>query len=70
MNELILSNREYITVDKNFTVEVSLRIKEDFGNGREYYMHHGTKLLVLPQQKDQLPDPHYLEWHNENSYLG
>jgi len=65
-----LFDRGYITVDKNLTVEVSHRIKEDFGNGKEYYAHHGRKLIILPERKDQLPDPQYLEWHNENVYLG
>ena len=65
-----LFDRGYITVDKNLTVEVSHRIKEDFGNGKEYYAHHGKKLIILPERTEQLPDPHYLEWHNENIYLG
>jgi len=65
-----LFDRGYITVDKNYTVEVSHRIKEDYGNGREYYIHHGSKLIILPERQDQLPDQNYLEWHNENVYLG
>lgn len=65
-----LFDRGYITIDKTLTVEVSNRIKEDFGNGREYYAHHGSKLIILPNRKDQLPEPHYLEWHNGNVYLG
>ena len=65
-----LFDRGYITVDKNMTVEVSHRIKEDFGNGKEYYAHHGSKLIILPERKEQLPDAYYLEWHNENVYLG
>lgn len=65
-----LFDRGYITIDKTLTVEVSHRIKEDFGNGKEYYAHHGSKLIILPERKEQLPDPHYLEWHNENVYLG
>ncbi|GBF33673.1 restriction endonuclease [Desulfocucumis palustris] len=65
-----LFDRGYITVDKNFRVEVSHRIKEDFGNGKEYYTHHGSKLIILPERKDQLPDAQYLKWHNENVYLG
>lgn len=65
-----LFDRGYITIDKTLTIEVSPRIKEDFGNGREYYAHHGSKLLVLPTRKDQLPDPGYLEWHNQNVYVG
>ena len=65
-----LFDRGYITVDKSLTVEVSQRIKEDFGNGREYYAHHGSKLIILPERRDHLPDSRYLEWHNENVYLG
>jgi len=65
-----LFDRGYITVNKDFTIEVSHRIKEDFGNGREYYAHHGSKLIVLPDRKEQRPDPYFLEWHNENVYLG
>lgn len=65
-----LFDRGYITIDKSLTIEVSHRIKEDFGNGREYYAHHGSKLIVLPQHRDQMPDPAYLEWHNQNVYVG
>lgn len=65
-----LFDRGYITVDKNLAVEVSHRIKEDFGNGKEYYAHHGQKLIILPERIEELPDKRYLEWHNENVYLG
>lgn len=65
-----LFDRGYLTINKDFIVEVSRRIKEDYGNGREYYAHHGTKLIILPERKEQLPDRRYLEWHNENVYLG
>ena len=65
-----LFDRGYITVDKSLTVEVSHRIKEDFGNGKEYYAHHGQKLIILPERMEQRPDMNYLEWHNENVYFG
>jgi len=65
-----LFDRGYITVDRDMTVEVSHRIKEDFGNGKEYYAHHGQKLIILPERMEQLPDPGFLGWHNENVYLG
>lgn len=65
-----LFDRGYITIDKNLDVEVSHRIKEDFGNGKEYYAHHGSKLVVLPENKDQMPGIQFLEWHNENVFLG
>lgn len=65
-----LFDRGYITVNKDLKVEVSHRIKEDFGNGKEYYAHHGQRLIIIPEQLDQRPDMHYLEWHNNNIYLG
>ncbi|MCL1630772.1 HNH endonuclease [Sporolactobacillus sp. CPB3-1] len=65
-----LFDRGYITIDDSLMVEVSHHIKEDFGNGKEYYAFHGSKLAVVPERGDQLPDRHYLEWHNENVYLG
>ena len=65
-----LFDRGYITIDKSLTIEVSHRIKEDFGNGREYYAHHGQKLIILPERLDQMPDSQFLTWHNENIYLG
>lgn len=65
-----LFDRGYITVNRSLTVEVSHRIKEDFGNGKDYYAHHGSRLIILPHRKDHIPDPKYLEWHNDNVYLG
>lgn len=65
-----LFDRGYITIEREFNVEVSRRIKEDFGNGREYYAHHGSRLIILPEIREQLPDSKYLEWHNETVYLG
>jgi putative restriction endonuclease len=65
-----LFDRGYITIDKNYTIEVSRHIKDDFGNGKEYYTHHGSKLIILPDRKEHLPDPYYIEWHNNNVYIG
>lgn len=65
-----LFDRGYITVNKEHIIEVSHRIKEDFGNGKEYYAYHGNKLNILPQREDQLPNSKYLEWHNENIFVG
>ena len=61
---------QYQGLFQQLHIEVSRRIKEDFGNGKEYYAHHGSKLIILPDKREQLPDPYFLEWHNENVYLG
>jgi putative restriction endonuclease len=64
-----LFDRGYMTVTENYRVEVSKRIKEDYGNGQEYYHMHGKPLLVLPQNKLELPSKEYIQWHNENVYV-
>ncbi|MDD4476248.1 MAG: HNH endonuclease [Eubacteriales bacterium] len=60
----------YITVTNDYQVEVSKRLHEDYGNGKDYYKYHGQKLVVLPNQVQQMPDYKFLEWHNEHVYLG
>lgn len=60
----------YITVTNDYHVEVSKRLHGDYGNGKDYYKYHGQKLVVLPDQVQQMPDYKFLEWHNEHVYLG
>ncbi|MCL6442725.1 MAG: HNH endonuclease [Alicyclobacillus sp.] len=64
-----LFDRGYITVNPDFRVEVSRRIKDDYGNGREYYALHGRRLVVLPEAETDRPSQEYLRWHNENVFL-
>lgn len=63
-----LFDRGFITIDKDLHIEVSKRIK-DYGNGREYYAYHGKKLAVVPDTVYEKPNPHFLQWHNENVFL-
>ncbi len=64
-----LFDRGYITINEDLQIEVSKRIKEDYGNGKEYYAYHGKKLSEVPDNKHERPSSHYLVWHNENIYL-
>ncbi len=59
----------YITLTKDYKIEVSHRLHDDYGNGKDYYKFHGKDLLILPEQQ-QRPDPKFIEWHNEHIYLG
>lgn len=61
-----LFDRFYITITPNYCVEVSSRIKEEYENGRDYYIFHGNKLEVLPIQENDLPSQQYIEWHNNH----
>lgn len=64
-----LFDRGYLTVTDKLHVEVSKRIKEDYGNGREYYALHGKKLSVIPGHLQDKPSEKYLRWHNDNVFL-
>lgn len=60
----------YITIDTDYRINVSKRLHEDYGNGRDYYKYDGQKLLILPGSSVDRPSKDFLEWHNENIYLG
>ena len=60
----------YLTITDKNRVIVSNRIKEDYGNGKMYYKMHGKELFILPQNYDERPSKKYIEWHNENIFLG
>lgn len=63
-----LFDNGYLTLTKEFHVEVSKRIREEFSNGREYYALHGKRLVSIPDQVTNRPDPLFLEWHQNNCY--
>ena len=65
-----LFDKGYITLSRDYKVEVSHRLHDDFGNGKDYYNYNGKKLLILPELESQRPDPRYIDWHNDNIYLG
>jgi putative restriction endonuclease len=64
-----LFDRGYLTVTNDYHIEVSPRIKEDYGNGREYYALHGRQLLILPENPAEQPSKEFITWHNENVYV-
>lgn len=57
-----------VTVTKDFHLEVSKKIREEWDNGKEYYAFHGKKLSILPEKTLEMPKPDYLAWHNENVF--
>lgn len=60
-----LFDNGYVTITKDYRVEVSKRIKEEFENGKEYYQYHGRDLANLPVRSNDRPSLRYIEWHNE-----
>lgn len=57
----------YITITKDYNVDVSKRIREEFANGRDYYALHGRE-LNLPSNSLYIPSREYIDWHNEEIY--
>ncbi len=60
----------YITVTPDFMIKVSEKLREDFQGGGEYFKYDGKELPLLPGSMLEQPAAEYLEWHNENVYLG
>jgi putative restriction endonuclease len=60
----------YITINSDFVIEVSKRLNEDYGNGKDYYRYHGSKLQSMPSSSVELPSQEYIMWHNEHCYKG
>lgn len=60
----------YITITKDYQVEVSKRIKEEFENGKDYYKYHGAGLKSLPDRAIDRPGRAFIEWHNAELYQG
>ena len=64
-----LFDKGYITVTKEYRLEVGARLRDEFQNGRTYYPFHGTH-LQLPKSPPFRPSSEFLEWHNEHAFLG
>ena len=65
-----LFDNGYLTITKDFKVEVSARIREEFQNGKEYYQYHGKLLQNLPIRSIDKPNERFINWHNSNIFNG
>jgi putative restriction endonuclease len=65
----ILFDNGYIGVDQDYKIKVSPKIREEFSNGRDYYVHQNQKLLVLPTHEQEQPSREQLEWHLKERFL-
>lgn len=59
-----LFDRGYLTVTPDYRVRVSRRIREEFENGRDYYVLE-SRILRGPARGYPPPDRQYLEWHGD-----
>ncbi|WBB94894.1 HNH endonuclease [Solwaraspora sp. WMMA2080] len=63
----ILFDQGYLGVDPKYRLLVSRRLRDDFGNGEQFYARAGTEIAV-PEQKARRPDHDLLEWHTDTVF--
>jgi putative restriction endonuclease len=57
-----LFDRGYIGVDPRCRLQVSPRLRDDFGNGEQFYSQ-ANQVIALPDRRADRPNPEFLEWH-------
>jgi len=55
-------DRGYLAVDPAYRLRVSPRLRDEFGNGEQFYAQAG-QLIALPDRKTDRPQRDFLEWH-------
>jgi putative restriction endonuclease len=62
-----LYDRGYLGVDPKHRLLVSPRLREEFGNGEQFYALAGRPIAV-PERPGDRPNPDFLEWHLDEVY--
>lgn len=62
-----LCDRGYLSVDRDYRLQVSQRLRAEFGNGEEFFAREGER-VTLPIGRGDHPDLDALQWHRENVY--
>ncbi len=52
----------YLAVDPSYRLRVSPRLRDEFGNGEQFYAQAG-RVIALPDRKVDRPHREFLEWH-------
>ncbi|MEV4019916.1 HNH endonuclease [Nonomuraea angiospora] len=63
-----LFDRGYLAIDPKHRLLVSPRLREEFGNGEEFYRRAGQEIHVPIRPRDR-PHPETLEWHVDEVFL-
>jgi len=63
-----LYDRGYLAVDPAHRLMVSPRLREEFGNGEEFYARTGSP-IDIPERRADRPNREYLEWHLDEVFL-
>jgi putative restriction endonuclease len=60
-------DRGYLSIDPKLQLLVSPRLRQEFGNGEEFYRIAGQPISV-PSRRTDRPAGEYLEWHRDTVY--
>lgn len=63
-----LYDQGYIGIDTKHRLHVSSRLREDFGNGKEFYALAGST-IALPAHRRDWPDSEAATWHMDTKFL-
>lgn len=58
-----------ITVQPDYRIRVSSKIRDQYFNGKAYYKLEGRELALVPEMPINQPDQQALRWHNENRFM-
>jgi predicted restriction endonuclease len=54
----------YLSVDTRYRLQVSSRLRAEFGNGEAFYAKEG-KVITLPDRRGDQPNVDFLQWRME-----
>jgi putative restriction endonuclease len=57
----------YLGVDPGYHLRVSPRLRDEFGNGEQFYAKAG-EVVALPDHQADQPHPGFLEWHMDTVF--
>ncbi|MCC6497724.1 MAG: HNH endonuclease [Propionibacteriaceae bacterium] len=63
----ILFDQGYLGVDDRYRIQVSPRLRADFGNGAEFYSRAGT-VIELPDRRAEQPAKDAVTWHMDTVF--
>lgn len=58
----------YATIDDDFRLVISRRVKEDFNNGHDYLKMSGSKIR-MPVREESQPSIENIRWHQDNVFV-
>lgn len=60
-------DKGYLGVDPSYRLRVSPRLRDEFGNGEQFYSRAG-EVIALPDRRSDRPLREFLEWHLERVF--